>query len=77
MMSIIIDVLNHYPTIARGLVMLMHGKFKKAVEDMKTNERLVYNLVKKYVSQKPIEPFTSINTNKTHRSEDGPQRFLN
>ncbi|KAI0894937.1 benzoate 4-monooxygenase cytochrome P450 [Annulohypoxylon nitens] len=52
MMSIIIDVLNHYPTIARGLVMLMHGKFKKAVEDMKTNERLVYNLVKKRIEAK-------------------------
>ncbi|KAI1088434.1 benzoate 4-monooxygenase cytochrome P450 [Rostrohypoxylon terebratum] len=52
MMAIIIDVLNHYPTIAKGLVMLMHGKLKKIMEDVKMNEKLVYDLVKKRIETK-------------------------
>ncbi|KAI0890402.1 benzoate 4-monooxygenase cytochrome P450 [Annulohypoxylon maeteangense] len=52
MMAVLVDVLNHYPTLARGVVLLLNGKFKKALSDMRTNEKFVYETVKKRIETK-------------------------
>ncbi|KAI1209970.1 benzoate 4-monooxygenase cytochrome P450 [Annulohypoxylon truncatum] len=52
MMAVLVDVLNHYPTLARGVVVLLNGKFKKALKDMRTNERFVHDTVKRRIETK-------------------------
>ncbi|KAI1142966.1 benzoate 4-monooxygenase cytochrome P450 [Hypoxylon sp. FL0543] len=46
MLGPLIDTFRHYPTLGRVLAVLMRGKFKKAVADVKANEDFSYEAVK-------------------------------
>lgn len=48
MQGVFIDIFSRYPTLGAILRVLMRSKFKKAVEGVRTNERLCYELVKRY-----------------------------
>ncbi|KAI1461998.1 benzoate 4-monooxygenase cytochrome P450 [Annulohypoxylon moriforme] len=52
MMAVLVDVLNHYPTLARGVVVLLSGKFQQALTDMRTNEKFVHDTVTKRIHTK-------------------------
>ncbi|KAI1408849.1 benzoate 4-monooxygenase cytochrome P450 [Hypoxylon sp. FL1857] len=47
MLAPLVDAFSHYPTFARIFAVLMRGKFKKALADVKANEEFSYQAVKR------------------------------
>ncbi|KAI1381694.1 benzoate 4-monooxygenase cytochrome P450 [Hypoxylon crocopeplum] len=47
----LIDIFNRYPTIAKGLQLLWHTKFKKAVADVKANEELCEATIRRRIEK--------------------------
>ncbi|OTA69378.1 benzoate 4-monooxygenase cytochrome P450 [Hypoxylon sp. EC38] len=47
MLAPLIDAFSHYPTLARVFAVLMHRQFKKALADVKDNEKFSYEAVKR------------------------------
>ncbi|KAI2467234.1 benzoate 4-monooxygenase cytochrome P450 [Annulohypoxylon bovei var. microspora] len=52
MMAVLVDALNHYPSLAKVFVILLNKRFKKVVEDVRTNERFVHDRVKRRIETK-------------------------
>lgn len=52
MQGVFIDIFSRYPTLGAILRVLMRSKFEKAVDGVRTNERLCYELVKRRITRK-------------------------
>ncbi|KAI1802364.1 cytochrome P450 [Daldinia bambusicola] len=52
MQGVFVDIFNRYPTIGAILRVLFRSKLKKAVEGVKTNEQLCYDLVRRRITRK-------------------------